>query len=485
MMENIPERVIEMRKAWAASDAKRDAGLKEPESVVKFRNISYGPYDQWNLLDVYRPVFRDEKKLPVIVNIHGGGYFYGDKELYRFYCMHLAEFGFNVVNLNYRLAPENKFPAPLEDILAVFKWISQNAVEYGMDKSRVFMVGDSAGAQLVSQFACIYSNKEYAKCFGFEVPEDVILKGVSLACGMYKIRTRFEDGNNEMMMDYFGSADLVDDPRTEILDNITADYPPAFVFSAANDFLVTECEPMAAYLRGKGIKAEYKIYGTKEDAEAGHVFHCNLRYPVGEEANRDQIGFFKSLCRLDSDQAVVDSGYIPEIIVADELSPSQKRDIRDIVIEVDKEFVPPLTERQGTTEKSSDVDNSKAVSDCIPYAYLDELLKQSFILVVDNNEVVGFLSYIKDYVLSIKDKQFLTDYISTIVVARKSRNKGLTQKMYNKLFTTRWGKIYSTRTWSTNDSNIHILKKFEFNLIESIKDDSGQGVDTVYYAKGL
>ena len=49
-MENIPERVIEMRKAWAASDAKRDAGLKEPESVVKFRNISYGPYDQWNLL---------------------------------------------------------------------------------------------------------------------------------------------------------------------------------------------------------------------------------------------------------------------------------------------------------------------------------------------------------------------------------------------------------------------------------------------------
>jgi predicted acetyltransferase len=98
---------------------------------------------------------------------------------------------------------------------------------------------------------------------------------------------------------------------------------------------------------------------------------------------------------------------------------------------------------------------------------------------------VRLLSYIKDYVLSIKDKQFLTDYISTIVVARKSRNKGLTQKMYNKLFTTRWGKIYSTRTWSTNDSNIHILKKFEFNLIESIKDDSGQGVDTVYYAKGL
>ena len=56
----------------------------------------------------------------MIVNIHGGGYFYGDKELYRFYCMHLAEYGFAVINYNYRLSPENKFPAPLEDTFSVF-----------------------------------------------------------------------------------------------------------------------------------------------------------------------------------------------------------------------------------------------------------------------------------------------------------------------------------------------------------------------------
>lgn len=291
---DVPERVIKMRKAWAENDAKRDAGLKEPQNIEKFRNISYGPYGDWNLLDVYRLKSKAGERLPVIVNIHGGGYFYGDKELYRFYCMHLAEYGFAVINYNYRLSPENKFPAPLEDTFSVFGWISENADIYGLDTDNVFMAGDSAGAQLVSQFACICSNKTYADIFGFKLPDNVRLKGISLACGMYDIRRR-SDADNDLMLDYLGSLSLLDDPRTEIHEYITSDYPPAFVFSAENDFLVTECEPFAEFLRQKGIKTEAKIYGKKEDVEVGHVFHINLRLPVGEEANREQADFFKSL----------------------------------------------------------------------------------------------------------------------------------------------------------------------------------------------
>ena len=85
-INSVPERVIKTRKEWAESDAKRDAGLTEPADIKVFRNISYGPFDEWNLLDVYRPV-AEEGKLPVIVNIHGGGYFYGDKELYSLYSL--------------------------------------------------------------------------------------------------------------------------------------------------------------------------------------------------------------------------------------------------------------------------------------------------------------------------------------------------------------------------------------------------------------
>ncbi len=289
-----PERVLKTRAAWAANDAKRDAGLIEPKDLVKYRNISYGPHGDWNLMDIYTPKRKGDELFPTIVNIHGGGFFYGDKELYRFYCMHLAELGFAVVNFNYRLSPENTFPAPLDDTYAVFGYISKHAKEYGLDISNVFLTGDSAGAQLASQFACICSNRKYASLFGFEIPENIKLRAVSLACGMYTLRGRKREGEgSEVILDYFQDDKLFDDPRTEILENITSDYPPAYVFTAQNDFLVGACEPMAEYLRSKGVKAESRIYGTKEDPLAIHVFHCNLRYEVGIKANQDQAEFFK------------------------------------------------------------------------------------------------------------------------------------------------------------------------------------------------
>ncbi|MBR4724696.1 MAG: alpha/beta hydrolase [Lachnospiraceae bacterium] len=293
-MKKIPERVLQTRAAWAANDARRDAGLTEPEELEKYRDISYGPHGSWNLMDIYTPKRSGAESFPTIVNIHGGGFFYGDKELYRFYCMHLAELGFAVVNFNYRLSPENAFPAPLEDTLAVFAFISKNADRYGLDISHVFLTGDSAGAQLASQFACICSNSEYAKIFGFDLPKNVQLRAVSLACGMYSLRDRPRSGEgSETIMDYFQDESLFDDPRTEILENITADYPPAFVFSAQNDFLVDACEPMAEYLISKGVSAESRIYGSKDDPLAAHVFHCNLRYTEGIKANQDQADFFK------------------------------------------------------------------------------------------------------------------------------------------------------------------------------------------------
>ncbi len=291
----VPKRVTQMRKAWAAGDAKRDAGLKEPDTLDKFRNISYGPYDDWNLLDVYIPSDKwNAGKLPVIVSIHGGGYFYGDKELYRFYCMHLAEFGFAVININYRLSPEFRFPSPLEDAMEVMGWIDKNADEYSLDKANVFMVGDSAGAQIVSQFACIYTNPAYAGLFGLKAPENVKLRAISLACGMYRMPERaHSEKDDKIMTDYLGDMKFRFDPRVELHSNITEDYPPTYIFTSYCDYLFTECKPMADFLKEKGIEVCSKVYGTKKSKEIGHVFHCNMRLPEGERANRDQTDFFK------------------------------------------------------------------------------------------------------------------------------------------------------------------------------------------------
>lgn len=289
-----PERVEKMRAEWATSDAKRDTGLVEPSDVKQFKSISYGEYEKWNLLDVYRPLNVDGK-LPVIVSIHGGGYFYGDKELYRFYCMHLAQKGFAVVNFNYRLSPEFRYPSALEDATKVLNWIVENSNEYGLDYNNIFITGDSAGAQLTSHMAAIYSSKEYAQMYDFKISEKIKIRAVGLACGLYDVRKRFNNEHDkQIFMDYLGDEKKITDPDLDVLKYIGESYPPAFVFSSYCDFLYSECEPMQQLLASRGVEAVCKIYGTKEAKEIGHVFHVDMNLAEGEKANLDQISFFNA-----------------------------------------------------------------------------------------------------------------------------------------------------------------------------------------------
>ena len=114
-----------IRREFKKGDDIRDAGLTAPDDVIRYKDIAYGKDSAMQVLDVYRP--KDtEGSLPVIVSVHGGGWVYGDKELYQYYCMSLAQRGFAVVNFTYRLAPEYQFPAPVEDTNSVFAWILDN-----------------------------------------------------------------------------------------------------------------------------------------------------------------------------------------------------------------------------------------------------------------------------------------------------------------------------------------------------------------------
>lgn len=80
-----------LRKDWEIGDDQRDQGLsKHPEGVIRYDDLAYGEDGTNNLFDIYLPD-TDQKIFPLIVNIHGGGYFYGDKERYQYYCLSLAK----------------------------------------------------------------------------------------------------------------------------------------------------------------------------------------------------------------------------------------------------------------------------------------------------------------------------------------------------------------------------------------------------------
>ena len=281
-----------MRRSFKRNDAKRDAGLTVPDNVQRFVDISYGPHGRWNTLDVYRP--KDaEGKLPVIVSVHGGGWFYGDKELYQYYCMSLVQHGFAVVNFSYRLAPENRFPAALEDTNAVFCWLLEHADEYALDTGRVFGVGDSAGAQILGLYACACTDPAYAASLPIRPPEGFALKAVALNCGVYHVEPGERNAIVKAMFHGNPTKEQLD--RVSVLNHANASFPPSCVMTGEGDFLAEAAPPMAERLRELGVQVEYRFYGDAQHP-LGHVFHCNLYLDEAKRCNADECAFFQSYC---------------------------------------------------------------------------------------------------------------------------------------------------------------------------------------------
>ncbi len=289
--------VRSIRFWWAISDAKRDRGLKTPAEIKRYDNISYGPYGKANLLDIYVPKSAT-KPLPTIVNIHGGGWVYGKKEIYQFYCMELAKRGFTVVNINYRLAPENRFPCAVEDVNAAMTFVYDKGAKYLADRDNIIIVGDSAGAQIASHYGTVVTNPEFAKLFDFMVP-DIKLRALGLNCGEYDVKTDVLENKdeNECLLEY---VDGIDKPVPEhVLEQLDANkyisssYPPSFIMSAVNDFLLPKAEPMYKLLQSQGVPSELKIYGSKEREDIAHVFHVNCKLEEARICNDDECEFFR------------------------------------------------------------------------------------------------------------------------------------------------------------------------------------------------
>ena len=287
-----------IRYSWRKNDAKRDAGLKTPEDILRVADISYGP-NKMNVLDVYRPK-NVEGKLPVIVSVHGGGWVYGDKELYQHYCMSLAQRGFAVVNFTYRLSPEYKFPAHLEDTVKVFDWVLKNAKQYEFDVDNVFAVGDSSGGHILSLFCVMCSNPESAATHKFKVPEGFMPKAVALNCGVYDLNPENKpDGNTLAMMKRKILPNKGTDEELRSISPvnfITENFPPCFVMTANEDFLKEQAPFLTAKLDECGVQYVYKFYGD-DNNKLGHVFHLDMRNETGKQCNDEQWAFFRSFIK--------------------------------------------------------------------------------------------------------------------------------------------------------------------------------------------
>jgi acetyl esterase/lipase len=177
-------------------------------------------------------------------------------------CRHIANAaGCAVVAVDYRLAPEHKFPAAVEDCLAATLWVGENGARFGIDGTRLAVGGDSAGGNLAAVVSLLTRDR------GAPGLRAQLLLYPALDCGMKQPSyRRFAEGHllTEATMRWFANAYLrgpqdVDDWRVSPLRAADlSDLPRAYVLTAGYDPLCDEGIAYARRLREAGVEVEHR-----------------------------------------------------------------------------------------------------------------------------------------------------------------------------------------------------------------------------------
>lgn len=280
-------------------DKAKHAKQTPPSDVVKNVDIPY--IDDGNIyhtLDVYYPEGRaDVRTLPIIVDIHGGGWIYGDKNLNEYYCLELAHKGYIVFNISYRLVPDVTAVEQIQDCLAALCYVNDNYKAY-TDNANLLITGDSAGGMLAAYSAAIMNSEELQKAFSAEyyangIQPDALLLTSPVAFmkdgGAFSIYTKVMWGDYRKDDVLGGLMDL-----DKVLEKSTL--PPTYLITSDGDALAKE-QTHRAYdlLQAKGIESEIVNFGNDENGNAlPHVFSVLFPFDkAGQEAIDGGLDFYQ------------------------------------------------------------------------------------------------------------------------------------------------------------------------------------------------
>jgi acetyl esterase len=215
-------------------------------------------------LRVYTPVAAGGEALPALLFFHGGGFVFGNLDIYDGICRMLADgTAARIVSVDYRLAPEHKFPAAIEDAVAAFDWMEQNAVRLGIDANRIAVGGDSAGGNLAAVLCQQAKKKNRAR-----IACQLLIAPFTHFSTDYPSMTAFETdlilSRNAalwFMEKYLPEGADPDDVRLSPL--MAADFsglPPAYVLLGGADPLHDEGLAYAVNLRAAGVAVTVADY---------------------------------------------------------------------------------------------------------------------------------------------------------------------------------------------------------------------------------
>lgn len=231
-----------------------------PENTQEFKDIEYKQVDTLSLkLDIYK-----RKDLttpaPVLIFIHGGAWRSGHRSDYLPYLIDYANKGYVTATISYRLVKEAPYPAAIQDVNCAIRWVMRHGGDYGMDVTRLALIGGSAGAHLAMMVGYGGNNKVFTgECAidsaSTDIKAIVDLYGptdltTSYARETYQVKEFLNVSFAENHEIYTAAS-----PRTYI----SPDDPPTLIFQGTLDALVpvSQSDSLAVWLSNAGVPYEY------------------------------------------------------------------------------------------------------------------------------------------------------------------------------------------------------------------------------------
>lgn len=288
--------IKKMLNVWESADKRSLAQQSLPAGITEITDIPYiADGNSGHLLDVYYPANTNEK-LPAIINLHGGGFVYGNKELNKLYGYHMAQRGFIVFNLNYRLAyNDTKVPGQIQDVAAAVNWIGDNLSSYPADKDKIFLSGESAGGSLAVMTELISGSERLQKLF--DVPKlNVDIKTAGINCGMMNLEDKMIGFRLLRSVCLESGYQKQEYYQNLIYDNIPEmkDLPPVFMTTNEEDPLRHMTLNFEKTLQKNGVEYKLKYFKKKRGTRLGHVFSIfHPDYIEGKEMIDEMLEFFR------------------------------------------------------------------------------------------------------------------------------------------------------------------------------------------------
>lgn len=289
---------IEEANSFSPISETMDTTLEDGKRFVS--NIQYGDTYPNSFFDITYDNKEDASSLPTLIYFHGGGFFGGSKTLkdpmavssFSYLTNAMMEEGYNLVNADYGLVPDCLFPVPLEQMSQLLQYLQDHEKELGLNMNNVVLMGQSAGAIMVSQYGAILSNPAYARRVGVEPaikPEQVkclIIDDAPLDYSHFSLETKYLVGNYINGSIYVSKEEM---DRYEPYAYVTAEYPPAVLLGS--DEYGYDMAKLHQVLDEKGV-ANLLIRPLDEGIHTPHCFIGALETdPTAQKAFSQMMEF--------------------------------------------------------------------------------------------------------------------------------------------------------------------------------------------------